>query len=378
MQSFNPYLLIAPIGMAFLGGALLIAWTFDRRQRALLGLGISIVLISVALSVQSVLPAARIATYAVYTGVLYLAGAWLMGQSIAHKFRAPYPLTLAALTALATLWGLYYFSQVQENLGIRVVILSTGLSALQILPFARGIRRYIPPDKLDALLYGTYLFFCVYTLLRPLALLALNHIPMAALVQSVYWFVTLLSSILFCMVLACLMLASSTRGVFRRLNRERNLDPLTSLLNRRAFYEAAAQYFAEHDHTPTSVLMCDIDFFKKINDGWGHTYGDQVLRDVAECLRASTRQHDLVARFGGEEFVLLLPRTDSATAHGIAQRIQNHLAQARYAQPNHEHLTLSVGITTLGPQEPVDAAIERADRQLYHAKQAGRNCIHLG
>lgn len=110
MQSFNLYLLIAPIGMAFLGGALLIAWTFDRGQRALRGMGAGIVLSSVALGVQSVLPTAQIAAYTVYTGLLYLAGAWLMGQSIAHKFHAPYSQTLAALAGLTTLCGLYYFS----------------------------------------------------------------------------------------------------------------------------------------------------------------------------------------------------------------------------------------------------------------------------
>lgn len=120
-------------------------------------------------------------------------------------------------------------------------------------------------------------------------------------------------------------------------------------------------------------MMCDIDFFKKINDTWGHLYGDEVLRDVAECLRQSTRRQDLVARYGGEEFVLLLPQADITSAHHVAQRIQSRLTQACHRLPNQANLTLSIGLTEVQADDTLSSAIQRADLALYQAKHAGRN-----
>lgn len=375
MHSPTHYLLIAPLGMAFLSLGLCIAAKFDRHQPALQWMGWSMLASSLGLGVQSVLPPGQIAQYAVYTAVLYLVGAWLLGRSLGEKFHAPYPRTAAALVAALTLGGIYYFSQIQDHLTARACVLSMGLGILQILPLANVLRYQPREDKLELVLYVTYLLFCLYTVLRPLSLLVFGQVVEGNLVQSVYWFVTLLGSILFCMGFTLLFLATSMRRAFQQLHLERNQDPLTDLLNRRAFEEYVARHLQDRHALPATVVMCDLDFFKNVNDRWGHAYGDQVLRNAALCLRQGTRTHDLVARFGGEEFVLLLPDTDLASARQVVQRIQAQLAQAPYQLPNHKALTFSVGMASWQPSEPVTAALQRADQALYQAKQAGRNRI---
>lgn len=359
-----------------MGLLMLAIWCFERqRQRSLGTMGLGIVLTGLAISIQTMLPPAMIGTYAPLTGILYLAGAWLFGRSMSLHFQVPFPRWLAGSIVLITLAGLYYFSSITPSLNTRIVILSTGLAALQLLPFAHGFRRHSSRDPLDTLLYITYFVFGVYTLLRPAALLAMAQYSEGDLVHTLYWFITMLGGLLFCMTFASLLLAASIRRTLARLQHERDIDPLTQLRNRRALDASAQQWQQQTTPMSLSVLMCDIDHFKAINDNWGHAYGDQVLCHVADCLRASTRSHDTLIRHGGEEFLILLPHTGTVEARMLAERIQRQLAQDCYRLPNHDAVTLSLGITALAPREPLPQAIARADQALYQAKTTGRDKI---
>lgn len=377
MNEFNPFLLIPPAVMAFLALAMGIVWNVDRKQSSLLSMALGIFSTSIALSIQCVLPPDQIAIYAVYTGVIYLSGAWLAGRSIALKFKALYPARIALLASLATLSGLYYFSRWDESLATRSYILSVGLGVLHILPIFNVLERKPKQDSLDTCLYWCYLVFCIYTVARPLTLLIFEQIQINNLVKSVYWFVTLLGSILFCMTFAFLLLASSIRSTLKQLHVERDHDPLTRLLNRRAFEEAFERLYNTKHSQPCALLVADIDHFKHINDTWGHDYGDQVLRNIAQCLRHGTRDTDLVARYGGEEFVLVMPHTSASTAALIAQRMQQHMALMPLHHPDQQPITISVGITQHQPGERFQAAFHRADQALYQAKHAGRDCIFI-
>lgn len=377
MDEFNPFLLIAPTVMAFLACALLLAWRSDRQQKSLCLMGLAILSTSGALAAQCMLTAAAIEQYAVFTAIFYLAGAWLCGQSMAHKFEARFHSPSAWVVSGLTLCGIFYFSKVLPNLSTRAYILSIGLGILHFLPFFNIIKTKIHKDIIDTYLYWFYLIFCFYTVARPITLFIFEHAPLSELVRSIYWFVTLLGSILFSMAVAFLLLASSVRKTLRRLHLERDLDPLTQLLNRRAFEESVASVQQQASSQPCSVLMVDIDHFKRINDTWGHDYGDQVLRNVGQCLREATRGTDLAARYGGEEFVLLLPRTSTTKAAHIAQRIQQQLARTGMRLPDNTQLTMSMGISTMEPEESFFGAFKRADQALYQAKNTGRDRICL-
>ena len=181
--------------------------------------------------------------------------------------------------------------------------------------------------------------------------------------------------------LLALALAYRMRSVHEaRTNAERlsRIDPLTGLLNRRAFLEQAAPIWAnaQRNQRPLSVIVLDLDFFKTINDEHGHDVGDQVLVAVANLLREQCRQGDAAVRWGGEEFVLLLPETQAPKAHVLCLRLLERMRDIRFPG-----ITLSVpvsasfGVAEVRDHPDLDALIRDADHWLYQAKESGRGRV---
>ena len=159
-------------------------------------------------------------------------------------------------------------------------------------------------------------------------------------------------------------------------------DALTGLLNRRAFLDAIERERARSDRHafPLSVLLLDVDHFKRINDGRGHPTGDAVLRGIARVLEAVARKSDFVARWGGEEFVLGLPQTSEAGARVAAERVRRAVAAESLAAPDGGppvHATVSVGIASADAPWSVDRLVGRADTAMYAAKARGRNRVEM-
>lgn len=155
-------------------------------------------------------------------------------------------------------------------------------------------------------------------------------------------------------------------------------DALTGVGNRIALEVTAEREIAiaRRTNQPTTLLVLDIDHFKRINDRYGHSAGDHVLVETARQLRKNCRESDSVFRFGGEEFVVLLSQTEENGAFAIAERIRHAIASMNL---QHEqtglHVTASIGIASLNRGEGLRAWFDRADRALYLAKQAGRNRV---
>ena len=166
---------------------------------------------------------------------------------------------------------------------------------------------------------------------------------------------------------------------FKRIRHESMTDPLTGLKNRRAFDqeidELCRQAASDNEHL--SLLLVDIDHFKKINDSYGHLLGDAVLKWVAQLLRDTVRGTDIIARFGGEEFVLLLPNTDIKGAESVAENVCNNIAKRnlRHSEKIIGKTTVSVGVAEFHHSETIEHLLQRADQALYQAKKAGRNCV---
>jgi len=160
-----------------------------------------------------------------------------------------------------------------------------------------------------------------------------------------------------------------------RLARLSNLDPLTGLLNRRGLDALAGERVTDPSFT---AVMVDIDHFKRVNDAYGHDVGDRALRLVADALSHSVRRGDSVARFGGEEFVLLLDGADTDVALRIAERARERLAHSYLdVGRNQIAMTASFGVALARPGESVEAAVKRADAAMYQAKHAGRDRVVL-
>jgi two-component system cell cycle response regulator len=158
-------------------------------------------------------------------------------------------------------------------------------------------------------------------------------------------------------------------------------DQLTGLHNRRYMVGqlAALVTRATHGGDPVAALMIDIDHFKKINDGFGHDVGDEVLREFAVRLASNVRAVDLPCRFGGEEFTVIMPDTRLEDAHRIAERIRRHVAGSPFRVLHGSELltvTISIGVAaTLGEGDSPEALLKRADSAVYEAKAAGRNMV---
>lgn len=167
-----------------------------------------------------------------------------------------------------------------------------------------------------------------------------------------------------------------------RLRNLANVDPLTGIPNRRAFFEEAEVLFEDgrnglpanqHRH---SVLMIDVDYFKEVNDTYGHRTGDRVLSVVAACVKSQLRSADLVGRYGGDELIIALAECDGAAALAVAERIHDIVASTPVAtEDGVVNVTLSIGVAGSEGGEGLLPVLARADLALYEAKRAGRACV---
>lgn len=166
------------------------------------------------------------------------------------------------------------------------------------------------------------------------------------------------------------------------LRSQAETDPLTGLLNRRGFLRESAMPVRHALQMPTeaplSVAVLDLDAFKSINDTFGHASGDEVLRRFADLLSLSAQRSDIVARFGGEEFIILLADCSINDAHARMEQVRHALETLVVKHAGRElKVTVSVGISNLGSSDQtIEGVIERADQALYEAKAAGRNRVH--
>jgi diguanylate cyclase (GGDEF)-like protein len=169
---------------------------------------------------------------------------------------------------------------------------------------------------------------------------------------------------------------ASSLSELRRAERSAKTDALTGLGNRRWMHEMFDRELqrSQRDGAPVCVMMVDIDEFKRFNDHYGHISGDRVLAAAAATLREYLRPTDLIARFGGDEFAILLPGTLPDYAEQTANRIREQLI-ARSPSSLPSPVTISVGVAAVRPGDTVDDLIQRADAAMYRAKDAGRNRV---
>jgi diguanylate cyclase (GGDEF)-like protein len=168
----------------------------------------------------------------------------------------------------------------------------------------------------------------------------------------------------------------------RQLAHAATIDPLTGLYNRRYFFTRIEEEIerARRYGLDLALLLADIDDFKQINDSLGHLAGDYLLRQIAEVLKRSVRVFDVCTRFGGEEFAILMPGSGPGNAMIVAERIRSRVEAASREEgplPPHLRITISLGLTVLAADASAQELLARADRALYRAKAAGKNCVRM-
>jgi len=163
-------------------------------------------------------------------------------------------------------------------------------------------------------------------------------------------------------------------------------DPLTGLLNRRAFLEVLTRLvdllpavrgeYRKRSLSTLSVFFIDLDYFKKVNDNWGHAVGDEVLREVAKTLRKKLRESDIICRWGGEEIVVALPNLHADEAVEVAEKIRRAVAKLTFSELSLQ-VTVSIGVATATQYESGNKLITYADKAVYQAKEKGRDRVVL-
>jgi diguanylate cyclase (GGDEF)-like protein len=161
-----------------------------------------------------------------------------------------------------------------------------------------------------------------------------------------------------------------------------NIDALTNIPNRRAFMIRAQEEFSfsKRNNYYLTIIMCDVDHFKRINDNFGHPAGDQVLKKLAKFLQAQMRKEDMLSRYGGEEFIMLLRDTNANSASRWAERVREKVGQINFSVQNKNiSATLSIGVCSKNGGEitSLNAIIKEADDALYLAKNNGRNRVEM-
>lgn len=280
---------------------------------------------------------------------------------------------LSTISAIS-LAALSYYQFVEPSLPARAVILNLGLAAaclLMLLDVARRPHR----TPVEQLLFGLTAVACSGFLLR----LLIFRFPGIATgqIEAAYWLIVSISDALICSTLAVAIFAIIAVDVMEGIKSEAQTDALSGLFNRRGFETRALDALARQTaDEQVTVILSDLDHFKSINDRLGHSRGDRVIRIFSEILKDKAPRDAIIARLGGEEFAVLLPRGQAAVAYHLAEAARSAFKEMAPRVVLEElNPTASFGIAIARKGEGLAALIDRADRALYQAKQEGRDCI---
>ncbi|ALO47357.1 GGDEF domain-containing protein [Pseudohongiella spirulinae] len=342
-----------------------------RLRRTLWGVAfqVSTALVVFGLYLFEMLPLTPVLIYMVAIALTSASFVTLIRTGRNLRFTDP---SMTAAQIVAPLWPAILVMFFVTEPQVRTAFLLTATSGLVFGMFALSRTGML---MLSLVIVGSYLL-----LLIALSVWAPERID---------WRIETILVFAYTAVLVTISYLTSYIAGLRNTLREQNLrlndlvcrDPLTDLPNRRSLMEQLAQETSRIDRRSTDrqqlcISMLDIDYFKRVNDTWGHDVGDAVLRKVGAILTRSMRKGDFVGRFGGEEFIMILPESSLETATMFAQRICQTIADAHFAElPDGEKITVSQGVTEYLNGEHIDATIKRADDALYEAKHAGRNQI---
>ena len=308
-----------------------------------------------------------------------VAGVMLMHRGVRQFVGRPAPAWIYAVV-LAGVVAVSWFGMAAQYGAVRVVVITFLLGLLclaaawDVLTYARGTLELRWSFWLALpLLLGGLVFMSrgVRAVMSPDTIVAEVTANSSTNIGQALSF--LVTALVFHLTLVALVGARLTTEL-RRLSRH---DSLTELLNRRAMDDLLRDEArrAVRANQPFSVLMTDADYFKAINDRFGHAAGDEALHHLAQILRAQMRDSDRVGRFGGEEFIVLLPGTSSTEALSVAERLRDALLRRPWAwQGESLRLTVSTGVAAWrGPNDQVELLLQRADAALYRAKALGRD-----
>jgi len=373
--------LLNPTIALALGAAFLVLWSYQRHRPYLAALGASYCLSAPGFLLQYFTLPIGMALTKLVSNICFTVAAWCLSSAIVARYGRRVPYVGIGIVTGGGLCAFIWFMFVQPDLTWRVLGMNFGFGALSLLVAAelRTVRNNGPTEKILfvlSLLSG--LNFIVRTLVVVIA-----HGPFPSydgFYGSSYWTTALLSHALLSLLIALCLFTAAALDVMRALKAETHTDPLSGILNRRGFEERATLLLDQCGKAgfPVALVLADLDHFKALNDQHGHEAGDRVIADFAAKLRSATGARGAAGRIGGEEFAVLLPLSDLASARLFAEAIRSfYSAGAIEGLPPSIRVTASFGVAARSGREGLMPLMRRADEALYKAKKNGRDSVRL-
>lgn len=372
--------LLNPAIALALSAAFLTLWLYQRHRSYLAVLALAYACSAVGFLLQYfTLPIGFVPTKLLSNTAFTTAACLLAGAVVARYGRRTAIFVICAL-GLTGFAAFTWFLFVQPDLTWRIYAINFAFGAISLVVAAelREVRRNGPAE---AILYVLSVLAGLNFIVRTLIAVKLHGPFMSydGFHQSVYWTTALLSHALLSLLIALSLFTAAALDVVKALRAESCTDPLSKLLNRRGFEEQAEHLLAKAGKSPPlALVLADLDHFKSVNDRYGHDGGDKVIAHFAATLRAASGGKAIAGRLGGEEFAVLLPATDLATAQLFAESVRTSFAAGNMpGLPGDAVVTASFGIAARTGGEGMAPLLRRADEALYKAKRSGRDSVRL-
>jgi len=369
------FILIVPSCLFFIGLAFALCRLIFKADIFLLWIGLAYIVPSIALFAQCLMTNSQLTLAAPFTAILYLLGSWLGAYAISLKLKISFRHNLALAITLCTVSLLTYFSYIDPKIWMRLIILNMSLGLVGFITIPHVLQKLPTTKSFDKWILIFYLISVSYSFCRAgINFIFLEPIDQDhfTLTSSAWWLLCMSVNIILNILFALVISGCAVKDVIHHLNNERFQDPLTHLLNRRGFFEKSKTIRFDEDFY--FLIYFDLDHFKAINDTWGHYTGDLLLQGVSQVILRNKKNDDLIARFGGEEFIYLMSAQNAKDALYRTQQFKELLEQTVFTR-NNIKITASYGLTYINDLQDIEYAIHRADHLLYKAKENGRNQI---
>lgn len=369
--------LVTPLMALFFAATFAVLWRVGQMQRYVLGFGVAFALSAVGFLITHFLPSDAIYLFHT-TQLFYTLGSAVMLVSVCE--RAGLRLNVISLAVVYFISALVLGLAVSfsNDVGPRLVVVNMGYGVM----FTMGVTTLLTATRrsiIDIAIIAVIAFQAIDFLIRPtLTLMFEQSIPAQVYRDSIYYSLIGLVLGVKGVIHAMVLIGATIVDWTTTLRQSSERDTLTGLQNRGSFEEAMKRLLpsAQMEGRPLSLVVADIDHFKRVNDTWGHQAGDQVISSFGELISKMVRGCDTAGRIGGEEFCIAVWNCENKTTHQLADRIRQAFAELNHSELEDDvRLTASFGVATARSGETYAQLFGRADKALYLAKSRGRNRV---